>query len=57
MLNGGDEIPVEGHVAVGHARRVEREAGIAVAVEKNQAAGRTRAFSEQMNGFSGRKLR
>src|SRR6266704_3991 len=57
MLNGGDEISVEGHVSVSHARRVERETGIALAIEKNQAAGAMRALSEQMNGFSGSNLR
>src|SRR5882672_7896633 len=34
-LDGGNEIAVEGHVAVSHARRAERKAGVAVAVEQD----------------------
>ena len=51
-LDGGDEVAVGGDVAVGHAGGVEGEAGIAVAVEEDQAAGGVSAFSEKMHGFA-----
>ena len=51
-LDGGDEVAVGGHVAVGHAGGVEGEAGIAVAVEEDQAAGGVSAFGEKMDGFA-----
>src|SRR5579864_2702392 len=51
-LNSSNEISVEGHVAVGHARRVEGEPGIPVAVEKNKAASAMRALCKQMDGLA-----
>src|SRR5260370_32184699 len=51
-LDGGDESPVGGDVAVGHARGVEGQAGSAVAVEEDQAAGGVSAFGEKMHGFA-----
>ena len=51
-LDGGDEGAVGGDVAIGHAGGVEGEAGIAVAVEEDQAAGGVSAFSEKMHGFA-----
>src|SRR6266568_865312 len=52
-LDGGDEVAVQGDVAVRHARRIEGETGIALAVEKDEAAGGVRAFGEKVNGFAG----
>ena len=50
-LDGGDEGAVGGDVAVGHAGGVEGEAGIAVAVEEDEAAGGVSAFGEKMHGL------
>ena len=52
FLSCGEKVSIEGHIAVGHARRVEGKPGIAMAVEKNQAAGAMRSFGKQMNRFS-----
>src|SRR6266478_3774325 len=52
-LDGGDEVAVEGDVAVRHARCIEGETGIALAVEKDEAASGVRAFGEKVNGFAG----
>src|SRR5260370_11789648 len=52
-LDGGDEVAVQGDVAVRHARRIEGETGIALAVEKDEAASGMRAFGEKVNGFAG----
>jgi hypothetical protein len=46
---GGDE-------TVGHARGVESEAGIAVAVEEDEAAGGVGAFGKKMDGFAGGEI-
>src|SRR6266576_733873 len=51
-LNGGDESPVGGDVAVGHAGGVEGEAGIAGAVEEDEAAGGVSPLGEKMHGFA-----
>ncbi len=50
-LDGGDEVTVQGDVAVRHARRIEGETGIALAVEQDEAAGGMRAFGKKVNGF------
>src|SRR6266436_10078884 len=50
-LDGGDEVAVEGDVAVRHARCIEGETGIALAVEKDEAASGVRAFGEKVNGL------
>src|SRR5439155_9712782 len=55
-LDGSDEVAVEGDVAVRHARRIEGETGIALAVEKDEAAGGVRAFGEKVNGFAGGEI-
>jgi hypothetical protein len=52
-LNRCDEAAVGGDVPVGHARRIEREAGIAVAVEEDEAGGSMGAFGKEMDGFAG----
>src|SRR6266568_9472251 len=52
-LDGGNEVAVQGDVAVRHARRIEGETGIALAVEKDEAASGVRAFGEKVNGFAG----
>src|SRR3989442_1234902 len=52
-LDGGDEVAVQGDVAVCHARRIEGETGIPLAVEQDEAAGGMRAFGEKVNGFAG----
>jgi hypothetical protein len=49
QLNGRDKAAVGGHVAVGHARWIERKAGIAVAVKENEAAVGVGAFGEEMS--------
>ena len=49
-LDGSDEVAVGGDVAVGHAGGVEGEAGIAVAVKEDEAAGGVSAFGEKMDG-------
>jgi len=55
-LDGGEEGAVGGDVAVGHAGGVEGEAGIAVAVEEDQAAGGVGAFAKKVNGFAGGEI-
>src|SRR5258708_18542862 len=50
-LHGSDEVAVHGHIAVGHARRVERKAGIAVAVEQDEAPPGLPALAKKGNGF------
>src|SRR5256884_458684 len=55
-LNSGDEISVKGHVAVGHARSVECETRMAMAIEKDQAAGGMGTFREQMHSFTSGQL-
>src|SRR5229473_722610 len=52
-LDRGEEAAVGGDVAVGHARRIEREAGIALAVEEDEAPGGMRALREEMDSFAG----
>src|SRR6266481_4634576 len=54
-LDRGEEAAVGGDVAVGHARRIVRKAGIAVAVEEDEPPGGVRAFGEEMDGFAGGK--
>ena len=44
-LDGGNKGAVGGYVAVSHAGGVEGEAGIAVAVEEDEAAGGVSAFA------------
>jgi hypothetical protein len=51
-LDGYDELAVGGHVAVGHARRVEREAGIALAVEENEPPGSAGTLAKEVNGLA-----
>ena len=51
-LDRDNEISVEGDVAVGHARSVEREAGITFAIEEDEAAGAVSASREQMDRFA-----
>ena len=46
-LNSSNKCARTVHIAVGHARRVEGERGIAFFVEKNQSAGATTALGEQ----------
>ena len=55
-LHSGDETSFKGHVAVGHARRVECETGMALAIEENQPAGAMRPFRKQMNSFTSGQL-
>src|SRR5436309_11780773 len=55
-LNSGDEISVKGHVAVGHARSVECETRMAMAIEEDQAAGGMGTFREQMHSFTSGQL-
>src|SRR5712664_2791265 len=55
-LDSDYEVAVQGHVAVGHARRVEGKTGIAVAVEKDEAAGGVRALAKKVNGFARREI-
>src|SRR5207253_545268 len=55
-LDGGEEGTVGGDVAMGHARRVEGEAGIAVAVEEDEAAGGASALGEKMDGLAGGEI-
>ena len=52
ILDGGEEGAVGGHEAVGHTRGVEREAGIAVAVEQDEATGGVSALGEKMDGVA-----
>src|SRR5216683_976627 len=52
-LDGVDEVAVQGDVAVCHARCIEGETGIPLAVEQDEAAGGVRAFGEKVNGFAG----
>src|SRR5260370_872830 len=44
-------------VSVGHARRVEGEAGIAFAVQKDEAAGGLRARGENTHGRASSEMR
>src|ERR1700674_1958603 len=55
-LNGSDEIAVHGHVAVSHARRVERKTWVAVAIEQNEAAGGMSTNVEEVNGLARGKI-
>src|SRR6266436_2962321 len=55
-LDSDDEVAVQGHVAVGHARRVEGKTGIAVAVEEDEAAGGVRALAKKVNRFARREI-
>ena len=48
LLHCGKNSAAGLHVAVGHARRVESPAGISLAVEQDQAAGRMRAAGQDM---------
>lgn len=50
-LYGSDERRVFADVAVGHAWRVEREAGMAVAIEENQSAGAVTVLCKLVNGM------
>src|SRR5258708_16035416 len=52
ILDGGEKGAVGGHEAVGHARGVEREAGIAVAIEEDHAPGAMSALGEKMDGVA-----
>src|SRR6266404_6244793 len=52
-LDSGEEGAVVGDVPVRHARRIEREAGIAVAIEEDEAAGSVGVFGEEMDGCAG----
>src|SRR6267143_1644948 len=56
-LDGDDDGSVVGNEAVGHARSVEGEAGIAVAVEEDEAAGGASAFGKEMDGLAGDDIR
>src|SRR5258707_192158 len=56
QLCRGIESAVGGDIAVGHARRVEGEAGIAVAVEEDEASGGVGSFAKKMNGFAGGEI-
>ena len=53
MLHGCGRAVIVVDVAVGHARRIEREARIAVAVEKNEAPGGVGALGEGVDSFAG----
>ena len=53
LLDGGNEGTARSHVAVSHARSVESEAGIALAIEKNQAAGGVGALSDNRDSVAG----
>src|SRR5256884_4530053 len=55
-LKSGDEISVKGQVAVGHARSVECETRMAMAIEEDQAAGGMGTFREQMHSFTSSQL-
>ena len=55
-LDGSEEGAVGGDVAVGHAGGVEGEAGIAVAVEQDEAAGGVSSFAKKVNGFAGGEI-
>src|SRR6266705_7140491 len=52
-LDGGDEVAVQGDVAVRHARRIEGETGIPLAVEKDEATSGVRAFGEKVKKIDG----
>jgi hypothetical protein len=52
-FNRRQEGAVGGDVAVGHARSIERKAGLAVAVEEDEAASGVGAFGEEVDGFAG----
>lgn len=51
-LDRDGEGAIRGDVAEGHAGGVEGEAGVAVAVEKDEAAGGVGTPSEQVDGFA-----
>ena len=55
-LDGSEEGAVGGDEAVGHAGGVEGEAGIAVAVEEDEAAGGVSSFAKKVNGFAGGEI-
>ena len=52
-LDRGEEAAVGRDVPVRHTRRIERKAGIAVAVEEDETPGGMRAFGKEMDGFAG----
>src|SRR6266404_3265799 len=56
-LNAGNEVAVEGHIAVGHPRRIEGKAGVAVAIEQDEAAGGVRALAKEVYSFARGKIR
>ena len=51
--DGGEEGAVKGDVAVGHAGRIEGEAGIAGFIEEDEAAGAVAALLEELGGVGG----
>ena len=51
-LHSGEKGTVGGDVAVGHAGGVERETGIAVAIEQDESAGGVRALGKKMDSFA-----
>ena len=55
-LDANNEVAVHGHIAVGHARCVERKAGVAAAVEEDEAAGGVSSFAKKVNGFAGGEI-
>src|SRR6266404_692109 len=55
-LNAGNEVAVHGHIAVSHAWRVERKAGVAMAIKQDEAAGGARALAKLVNGFARSKI-
>jgi len=50
LLYANYEISV-GHIAVGHARSVEGEAGVSFAIEEDKAAGGVGASGENAHGL------
>src|SRR5713226_2727971 len=52
-LDGGDEVTVQGDVAVRHARRIEGETGIGLAVGEGGAGGWMGCVGKKVNGFAG----
>jgi hypothetical protein len=55
-LDGGEERAIARDVAVGHARRVEGEGGVALAVEEDEAAGALSALGEEVDGVAGGEI-
>src|SRR5260370_3220502 len=55
-LYGGEQGPVRSDETVGHAGSVKGEAGIAVAVEEDEASGGVGSFAKKMNGFAGGEI-